>query len=91
MLTEKEYLESALMLKESESEATKRNNELRSKLKSIFTERDCITFPPPTGSKNILRLNQMAMSELEPEFQSKSKQLRAQVMDKAVPKFMNGK
>ncbi len=31
------------------------------------------------------------MSSLDPEFQAKSKLLRAQVVDKAIPKTMNGK
>jgi hypothetical protein len=33
----------------------------------------------------------MAMSSLDPEFQAKSKLLRARVLDKAIPKSMNGK
>jgi hypothetical protein len=50
-ITPKQYLENTLLPNLNGSDGAKKNNELRSKLKTIFPERDCILFPQPTDDK----------------------------------------
>ena len=68
-ITAKEYLEMALQEQAGVSERTEIKNRTRRLFKSLFTERDCLTFNRPISEENKLQnLSELANDELTPNF-----------------------
>lgn len=54
-ITAREYLEISLQEQNGMSERTEMKNRTRRVFKSLFTERDCLTFDRPIGEESMLQ------------------------------------
>ncbi|XP_013914576.1 PREDICTED: interferon-induced guanylate-binding protein 1-like [Thamnophis sirtalis] len=67
-ITEDEYLEHALELKEGDSKKEQEFNLTRKCIRLFFPTRKCFVFDCPTESRNLPYLEKMVDNQLEPEF-----------------------
>ena len=87
MITEKEYLESALENKIGDDEITTEKNRVRNLIKTYFPDRDCFTMVRPVEKESDLQnLQNLPDEMLRKEFLVQSKRFREKVYDIAAPK-----
>ena len=74
------------------SERTEIKNRTRRLFKSLFTERDCLTFNRPISEESKLQnLSELANDELTPNFVRQLESLRKRVLGKMRAKTMHGR
>ena len=90
-ITTKEYLEFALSEQSGMSERTEAKNRTRRLFKSLFTERDCITFDRPVNEeKDLHTLADIPTERLRQSFIRQVELLRKRTIGKIRPKTLNG-
>ncbi|XP_055045663.2 guanylate-binding protein 4-like isoform X1 [Misgurnus anguillicaudatus] len=67
-VTENEYLEFALKLKQGTSKKVMEYNLPRECIQKYFPSRTCFTFPFPTAPENVTRLESLNSADLSPDF-----------------------
>lgn len=74
------------------SEKTESKNRTRRLFKTLFSERDCMTFERPIGDEEQLqRLNELPDEELSANFVRQLESLKKRVLGKMQTKEVNGK
>lgn len=84
-MTEKQYLERAL----AEQPGVSSRNELRSGLRELFVQRDCLTLVrPATDEKVLQQLDQAQTSQIRTEFRKGLERVRSYILQNATPKTL---
>ena len=92
VITEKQYLESALRELSGMTNSIEEKNRIRNLIKTYFPERDCFCMVRPTENEDDLQnLQNLPDSKFRHEFLEQSKIFRNKVMKKTKPKRLNGK
>jgi len=90
-ITPKEYLEMALLEQTGVSEKTEQKNRTRRLFKTLFTERDCLTFCRPIAEESKLQtLTEIPTEELSASFVKQLECLRKRVIGKMQAKRVHG-
>ena len=90
-ITSKEYLELALSEQAGMSEKTEMKNRTRRLFKSLFTERDCLTFERPVNEeKELHKLSDIPTEQLKQNFIRQVEILKKRVIGKMRAKKYNG-
>ena len=90
-ITSKEYLELALSEQAGMSEKTEMKNRTRRLFKSLFTERDCLTFERPVNEeKELHKLSDIPSEQLKQNFIRQVEVLKKRVIGKMRAKKYNG-
>ena len=91
-INSKEYFEMALEEQNGLTEKVASRNRTRALFKSLFKERDCMTFGRPVCDEKLLnKVSDLPDSELEPRFVRQVQTLRKKVFGQMKPKQLNGK
>lgn len=86
-ITPTEYLERALAPVTGTNQASNSKNEIRQSIKEIFPQRECFMLMRPVNDERSLRnLNEIALSEMRPEFRDGMQRLTRLVFDQTGPK-----
>lgn len=89
-ITSAQYLEHALR-ERPESAASQSKNAIRSAIKQLFRERDCVTLVRPVVDERQLKtIDSIPYNQLRPEFREQSEELVQKILDEAQPKQING-
>jgi hypothetical protein len=88
-ITSKQYLENSL--KERPEQAQQSKNAIRSTIKQLFRERDCVTLVRPVMDERQLKtIDAIPYNQLRPEFRQQSDDLVTKILEEAPPKQING-
>lgn len=91
-INSQEYFEMALEEQNGLSEKVAARNRTRALFKSLFKDRDCMTFGRPVCDEKLLnKVSELPDSDLEPRFIRQVQTLRKKVFGKIMPKQLNGK
>ena len=92
VITEKQYLESALRELSGLSNSVEEKNRVRNLIRTYFPERDCFCMVRPTENEEDLQnLQNLNDNRFRKEFLEQSKIFRNKVIKKTKPKRLNGK
>ncbi|KAJ1132920.1 hypothetical protein NDU88_011221 [Pleurodeles waltl] len=89
-VTESEYLERMLKLKEGASKKVMEYNLLRECLRSFFPTRDCFVFVRPVSGKEISKMDSLPEDALDPKFIEQTHNFCTYVFEKAEVKKVKG-
>ena len=90
-ITANEYLENCLTMKKSKKKQDMTYNNLRETIRDFFKERHCFVFPLPTSMDKLQHLDQMQLSDLDPEFTSAGDKFAKFVTHNSCSKMVRGK
>ncbi|XP_009273724.1 PREDICTED: guanylate-binding protein 1, partial [Aptenodytes forsteri] len=85
-ISEDEYLENALKLKAGSSPKTQRYNQTRECIRQYFPDRKCFVFDQPASKKDLVHLEELQNSKINPEFQQQVEKFCSHVWKKSPPK-----
>jgi hypothetical protein len=88
-ITSRQYLENAL--RERPEPAQQSKNAIRSTIKQLFRERDCVALVRPVvDEKQLKTIDAIPYAQLRPEFRQQSDELVQKILDEAPAKQING-
>lgn len=89
-ITSSQYLEQALR-ERPESSAQQSKNAIRSAIKNLFRDRDCVTLVRPVVDERQLKtIDSLPYNQLRPEFREQSEELVQKILDEVPPKQIHG-
>ncbi|KAM9167003.1 LOW QUALITY PROTEIN: guanylate-binding protein 1-like [Mergus octosetaceus] len=89
-ISEDEYLENALKLKDGSSQEAQSYNRLRKCIRQLFPERKCFVFDQPARKKDLPRLEELLDDMLDPEFQQQVERFCSYIGQNCPPKTIPG-
>ncbi|XP_068520480.1 guanylate-binding protein 1-like isoform X2 [Anas acuta] len=89
-ISEDEYLENALKLKDGSSQEAQSYNRLRECIRQLFPERKCFVFDQPARKKDLPRLEELPDDMLDPEFQQQVERFCSYIGQNCPPKTIPG-
>ncbi|KAM6229519.1 guanylate-binding protein 1 [Spheniscus humboldti] len=89
-ISEDEYLENALKLKAGSSPETQRYNQPRECIRQYFPDRKCFVFDQPASKKDLVHLEELQNSKINPEFQQQVEKFCSHVWETSPPKTIPG-
>ena len=91
-ITELDYLNNSLKLREGFSSDVQAKNRIRQSLTSFFTKRDCVTIVRPLVDETKLQqIDDEPYESLRPEFRARMEKFRADLLDQLTAKTLQGK
>uniref|UniRef100_A0A8C3K940 GB1/RHD3-type G domain-containing protein n=1 Tax=Calidris pygmaea TaxID=425635 RepID=A0A8C3K940_9CHAR len=89
-ISEDQYLEKALALKDGSSSKIRRYNQPRERIRQLFRDRKCFVFDQPAPKRDLERLEELRDEEIDPEFQRQVEKFCSHVWEKSPPKTIPG-
>ncbi|XP_035170178.1 guanylate-binding protein 1-like [Oxyura jamaicensis] len=89
-ISEDEYLENALKLKDGSSQEAQSYNRLRECIHQLFSERKCFVFDQPARKRDLPRLEELPDEMLDPEFQQQVENFCSYMRQNCPPKTISG-
>ncbi|XP_068520425.1 guanylate-binding protein 1-like isoform X2 [Anas acuta] len=89
-ISEDEYLENALKLKDGSSQEAQSYNRLRECIRQLFPERKCFVFDQPARKKDLPHLEELPDDMLDPEFQQQVERFCSYIWQNCPPKTIPG-
>jgi len=90
-ISSNDYLENCLTMKKARKKEDHDTNFLRETIRDFFKERQCFVFPLPTSMDKLENLEQMQLSELDPEFVTAGNKFAEFVIQRSPSKMVRGK
>nr|XP_047912249.1 guanylate-binding protein 1-like isoform X2 [Anser cygnoides] len=89
-ISEDEYLENALKLKDGSSQEAQNYNRLRECIHQLFPERKCFVFDQPARRRDLPHLEELPDVVLDPEFQQQVERFCSYIRQNCLPKTIPG-
>ncbi|XP_074021303.1 guanylate-binding protein 1-like [Numenius arquata] len=89
-ISEDEYLETALKLKDGSSSEIQGYNQPRECIRQFFRDRKCFVFDQPAHKRDLVRLEELQDDEIDPEFQQQVEKFCSHIWEKSPPKTIPG-
>ncbi|XP_014817700.1 PREDICTED: guanylate-binding protein 1-like [Calidris pugnax] len=89
-ISEDQYLEKALTLKAGSSSEIQRYNQPREYIHQFFRDRKCFVFDQPAPKRDLARLEELQVDEIDPEFQQQVEKFCSHIWEKSPPKTIPG-